>query len=444
MSTTIKSVCSAWADYINALDDLPILCDVKAFRDQFICDESFRKGLNEDCLAIIKNIYPKLKINDVHFVLPRQVKEKLGKDYEPSTEALALKSALETDKLLRRSILEMEPAHLGWREWRNNQINRYRREDQSIRCKQITFIPFAIELTKGCSGMCSFCGLSAEELDVVDVGFESAKDIYKHLLSELHRLSGPLAVAGVLYWATDPFDHPEYESFSELYAEEFGLWPATTTATGELNPQRLISLTKSEIQKRPWGLRCSLRSHYAFKKIFKTLSPRQRACISFIPQYKGSLSIPAIAGRAYDPLKVDQQLQDGGTIACMSGLLISIPSKEVRLITPCIAEPNHLNGYRTLAKCSFTSKKDLSEALDWLTQMMPCPNIELDTLLKITIDRSQFHLYESTKLVGLLECLFLAPASLRMLIAKSKGRWEVDNLFKHCLELIQHGVIITL
>jgi len=443
-TNSIDELCIRWSEYKAHLKSEPLLNQLKSFRDHLLCDEVFRKEVAEDAMSVIKKSFPMLGIKDISLFLPKEQRERLGSDVEPSNLAMMLIDALQIDVVQRKQLLAMEPVNDAWRCWRNKQIDRYQMEDKSLRGKQITHIPFAIELTEGCSGECRFCGLSAKSLKPNQESFERIHDIYRDLLFELHRQTGQLGMSGILYWATDPFDHPHYEAFSRVFAEEFGIWPATTTAIGELDIKRLHDLSQSELSNRPWGLRCSLRYPGAYKKIFKSLSARQRACISFIPQYRGGASSYAIAGRAYRPEQSKEQVNNGGTIACMSGLLISLPRRTIELLTPCLAEPNHKEGYRSLIKRKFKSESDIPEVIMEIMKWMPCPAITLETVLAVTIDECQYHLYQSLGLEEVLEFIAKKPITLKELLSNKSKSLSRERLLAYCLDLIQNGVLMPM
>lgn len=87
--------------------------------------------------------------------------------------------------------------------------------------------PFTVELSKGCSLNCYFCAVSAPR-------FQSAlpfdEDRWAGDLESFRTILGGGARHGVLYFATDPFDNPEYEKFAARFQQVLGEFPQTTTA----------------------------------------------------------------------------------------------------------------------------------------------------------------------------------------------------------------------
>lgn len=441
METNLPKITSVWLNYQTALKDLPKLSHIKAFRDQLLCDLNFRLTLEDNFHQVLASEYPMLGLCDVSLFLPSKLNKDITADLSPTLEAIILREALDLDTSFRHLQRQLQPSHGGWKIWRDLQISRYSREDISTRSSQITHIPYAIELSEGCSGGCSFCGVSAQALQNSGLPFKDGKEIYQILLEVLGNACGLLSQYGVLYWATDPLDQPDYECYANLFHQKFGLWPITTTALAENHIERIRGMLRSPAAERPWGLRCSMRSRFAYHKLFKELTPLERGVIRFLPQYPESSSQHALAGRSFSKDTASQQIQSGGTIACMSGFLISLPKREIQLITPCLAEPKNVNGYRVLGRDSFTSIEDLPNAFNKLLEILPCPPIQLDTLLKLTIDLSQFYLYNSSNFPGLLERLNESPASLSQLTSEKMFSWSYPKLFSHCLELLQYGVL---
>ncbi len=441
METNFTKITNVWQNYQTALNDLPRLSQIKAFRDQVICDLDFRLSLEDNLHQVLASEYPMLGLCDVSLFLPSKLNKEIIEDLSPTLEALILRDALDLDANFRHLQRQLDPSHGGWMIWRNLQIGRYSREDTSTRSSQITHIPYAIELSEGCSGGCSFCGVSAQALQNSGLSFKDGNELYQALLEVLGNACGLLSQYGVLYWATDPLDQPDYEYYANLFHQKFGLWPITTTALAENHIERIRGMLRSPAAERPWGLRCSMRSRFAYRKLFKELTPLERGVIRFLPQYPESSSQHALAGRSFNKDTASQQTQSGGTIACMSGFLISLPKREIQLITPCLAEPKNLNGYRVLGRDSFTSIEDLPNAFNKLLEILPCPPIQLDTLLTITIDISQFYLYNSSNFPGLLERLNESPTSLSQLTSAKMFSWSYPRLFSHCLELLQYGVL---
>jgi hypothetical protein len=430
-----------WYAYRTALKDDAGIGVLKEFRDRLICDQGFSRAFNDDPKTVLNNNYEALTTRDVSLFLSQPVQERLGAIGDFSDRALLLRRTLDLDHFQRKHIKLLHPAHSGWDVWRQLQITRYQQEDPSPRGVQITHIPFAIELTQGCSGACAFCGLSAPPLSDHGHDLTALADPFRRLLKELHGHCGELGPYGVLYWASDPLDHPHYEAYADLFADEFGTWPGTTTALAETQLDRVRQIIDSDAMERPWGLRCSLRSASAYRQICHGLSVQERAQLRLLPQYKQSSSILAAAGRSFNPDTNPRQMEVGGTIACMSGLLISLSRLDIQLITPCRAERQNRNGYRVLASTQVSLADHLVDGVPHVLRNLPCPTIHPQQLLRVNIDSSQFPLYSSDLFPDLLVRLNEQPSSIAELCQQVIPSVDHHQLITHCLALMQVGAL---
>lgn len=438
---TVNQINDSWTLYKEAVSKDSRLSFIKAFRDRLICDSRFSKAVGDDLKSALTECYPRLTFADIVPFVSSTIREQIIGDINPSDEALILKQSLNLDAIQRNTIRELGPLHKGWNDWRNLQIQRFSQEDKSLRASQITHIPFAIELTQGCSGGCAFCGLSASPLHSRGEEISQDKNAFESLLRVLHNLAGDFGRYGILYWATDPLDHPHYELYADQFAETFDIWPSTTTALGETQLDRIRRLIAGPQLNRPWGLRLSMRSPSAFTQLCKHLSPQERAMVRLLPQYNSESKSYAIAGRKFEEKKQVLQPEVGGTIACMSGFLISLPKQKVELITPCLADSKNINGYRTISKVTVESEvESLADCVSTLCQNLPCPPIHLDTRLKVSIDNSQFHLYPFDAYPNLLTRLENHSASFKELALELR-HGSMPELYAYCLFLVQTGAL---
>jgi len=441
MAMQYEDLVKEWETLLRQASESARLSQLKEFRDDIQCLVGFSDELGGDFQRILSERFPLLRPADIYDHSTREVQLKIGNRPDPSEESVLLRNALLIDSRVRHVFRNAEPTHRGWSSWRRQQIKRYSSEDSSAREKQIMYIPFAIELTQGCSGGCSFCGLSAPKLSGLGNRFSEVEDEFRELLLELRTSAGRFGQCGILYWATDPLDHDEYTSFARVFEEVFDIFPGTTTALGETYPSRLKALINSNARKRPWGRRCSLRNQAAYKTIKRVTSASQRFGISFIPQFINIPKTKALAGRQLTHESIDNQQSQGGSIACMTGLLINLPSKHTNLITPCLAEAMNPNGYRTVI--AQLSKKDarLAESVSTLINELPTPSVNINDRVMMMIDPSQYNLYKKPGLPDLLKDLDQTPRSLKQLVEESQDLIDSQLSIRYYLELIQHGVL---
>jgi len=273
-------------------------------------------------------------------------------------------------------------------------------------------VPFAVELTEGCSVGCWFCGLSAARLGRTAAADGPALDGWRGILEALAGLFGPFASRGPLFWATDPFDHPQYEAFAEIFSELFGSYPMTTTALPLADPGRTRRLIRRLAADRGPGLRFSVASRRALDAVHATFSADELIDVDLVLANRESLHGLATAGR------MREKAQDGGTrpalerhklreaatdaaaaayavhetIACVSGFLISLPARRVRLVSPVRASDRWPNGYAILYEAGFSDADELAarlaDAVERHMPVEPAPDMRLALAAGMTVRES--------------------------------------------------------
>ena len=441
MTAEYLSLLHEWSELQDEAKNSPRLLLLKKFRDDFICLPDLRDELRSDPFSILRTCYPGLDARDIFGHVSHEVQRSLGSNHNHSYESTRLRQALNIDKKSRQLFRSLGPLHSGWRSWRSRQMNRFASEDSSIRSEHIMHIPFAVELTEGCSGGCSFCGLSASYLEQSDSSFQLVGASFTDFLLQMNSVHGEFGKCGILYWASDPLDCVDYVLYAEAFRDVFNVFPSTTTALAAKYPQRFKAYIDAGGLERPWGLRCSLRSVIEYKQINESLSLYERFSICFIPQYREYASSQAIAGCSYNSNSSNDQQKQGGTIACMSGLLVSLPRLSVELITPCLAEPHHQNGYRSLLHAHPTSASELTKSSEVIINQLPNIPFSLNDDLAVTIHPSQYSLYMNPEFPNLLDNLAHKSCSLHQIVGSISDRTQIQRIMLYCLELIQFGVL---
>jgi radical SAM family RiPP maturation amino acid epimerase len=233
----------------------------------------------------------------------------------------------------------------------------------------IPHIPFAIELSKGCSVGCWFCGVSAPKLDGHYVYSEQNAAAFRAMLQALARIIGRAAgEKGVLYFATDPLDHPDYERFCHDFAHEFGAFPRTTTALGLKHVARtreLIRLTGRHADPR---VRFSILTAKMLDRYRSELSASELTNISFAVVNKGSFMGTSYAGRARERPAPSMSPSQGlaTSISCLSGFRINLVDRTVRLLSPCPSTDRWPDGYFVYDEGTYADADDFA----WLLQQM--------------------------------------------------------------------------
>jgi radical SAM family RiPP maturation amino acid epimerase len=253
--------------------------------------------------------------------------------------------------------------------WRRRQIARGLFEVGEARNSQIVHAPFALELNVGCSVGCWFCGISAPKLTDIFAYTRENRDLWRNVLSVLHEEIGNAASRGFCYWATDPFDNPDYERFVTDFHDILGAFPQTTTALALRDPARTRRLLRLSERRGCFSNRFSIFTLRRFKEVHAEFSPRELRAVECIPQNKESDLSFANSGRARERAQRSAKRQGSefsdpaGTIACVSGFLINMVERSIKLITPCRATDSWPLGYVIVDEARFGSAPDLQREI---------------------------------------------------------------------------------
>ena len=247
--------------------------------------------------------------------------------------------------------------------WRSRQRARLRSE---IGCASdvIPHSLFAFELSRGCSVGCSFCGIDAAKFG----GAASYDEWHLEWLGMLRGLAdrfGDALGSGFLYWGTDPLDNPDYVEFAQAFHSVCGLEPQITTAIPLRNQALTCRILDRAAQATLVPHRFSILSLNVLRRVLRTFTAEQTLHVELIMQHREAGALKANAGRAYygKPNPVYLANDEGPetlvptTIACVTGFLVNIAERRVRMISPTAASAAWPNGYivfddRTYSDCA--------------------------------------------------------------------------------------------
>ncbi len=263
------------------------------------------------------------------------------------------------------------PADPRLRAWRDRMISRCVGELGPARADQIVHAPAAIELSKGCTVGCWFCGVAAPKFEFRWPYSPENAVLWRECLEVLGEVYGPSAKHGFLYWATDPLDNPDYEHFLTDFRDVFGVCPQTTTAQGQKDIERTRRLIRLATQMGSAIDRFSVLALNSLNRIHDGFTPEELLRVECVPQNKEATEagnyLKSNAGRARKfAAKRSGELvteQQSSTIACVSGFLFNMVEKSVKLISPCNANDRWPLGYWVIASGTFGSAGSLRDLL---------------------------------------------------------------------------------
>ena len=385
-----------------------LFANVKRFRERWGADDRFRKEVVQDAAAAFAGA-------DLADLDPESLAFywRPGARVDPAAPEVIANQRIEDEAQAYFEFARADDgAILAYREWRARQRARCAFALGPIFSPLTLHLPFAVELTRGCSLGCWFCGVSAIPLQAV---LETDLLAWEEMLCALKGVFGTTADRGFLFWATDPLDHPDYEDYAVTFARVLGRFPTTTTAAAHSDfgrTRKLISLSRAGDSP---ALRFSIVSLRRLNELHAEFPPVEIADVSLVPVNRESVLALAEAGHArrkgkrlpekiarerekitraaYVPVIEPEALQHR-TIACVSGFLVEPIEQRVRLITPEPCSDRWPDGYAVLDEARFERAGELAPALEGIVarcmQSDPPPRLALQRGIELDA-RSPHH-----------------------------------------------------
>ena len=232
----------------------------------------------------------------------------------------------------------------------------------------------AVEMAVGCSVQCSFCAFDAGKLETVfDLSRPENRELVCAVAAGMLGVLGWPATHGMLYWCTEPHDNPHYVRLLEFWQQLTGAMLCTATArAGEDWVRELVDYyTTGPV---PWP-RISVLSRGMMRRLHKAFTPLELRDVTLLMQQKDGEALRAKVpgGRekmlqnlveADDLRKVDFENPPAGfeppqgSIACISGTLVNMVERTVKLISPCYTTLEHRYGYRVFDETKFDDRPE--------------------------------------------------------------------------------------
>jgi radical SAM family RiPP maturation amino acid epimerase len=362
-------------------DDMHTLAHIKRFMELLVGDAAFRVKLR-DSLGNLKALADEHRLDfDLDAALPLFHVKYMHHRYQESEAQWPMAKAWDDymkEMIIHRDLIrdsggceEVNPRFHAWRE------RQMLRTDSQLGSAGSSIVhPIAaFELADGCSVGCWFCGISADRFKGYWAYDDESSALWNGVVHEMVELFGTAAQTGFCYWGTDPSDNPDYPRYLRDYYKHTGMLPQTTTAA----PLKNVALTREIIglfdEYRCVTNRFSILTTKYMHQVHAEFTPDELMGVELVLQGKEALTVKANAGRVMerrDALreagkaeKADELTKnEQGTIACVTGLLVNMVHKTVKLVTPTPASKRWPLGYRIYEEAKFRSAAEFRDVVE--------------------------------------------------------------------------------
>jgi radical SAM family RiPP maturation amino acid epimerase len=415
VSNAAKFYRDAWDR--RSSEELHTLAHIKRFMECLTGDPGFRKKLADNFNGDLRAVAEEYGIDaDPALMLPlfSTAHMKYRFTDEGTQWPLAkLWDAYMQDILQHRDMLrqlgDTSKNNPRFHNWRQRQMARCYSELGSM-APAITHPIIGLELSEGCSVGCWFCGISADKFKGYWPYTESNATLWRDVLAEVADVFGTGAQTGFCYWGTDPSDNPDYPRFIEDYYEVVGALPQTTTAA----PMKNVAWTRQVLalfnKHRFVCNRFSLLTLKAMQQVHREFTPQEIFGVELVLQNKEAIVGKANAGRA---MERKHRMEKGGktarlamldsdqsTIACVSGFLVNMVTRTVRLVTPTRSSERWPLGYRIYAEATFSTAAEFRAIIDDMIEAHMPEDLSGDDILAFRPDLPYNQLADGFELSG--------------------------------------------
>ena len=346
---------SATAEYVAEV------AHVKRLLECWETDESFRARLQED---------PESAARERGLLADASATRPLWDwDFDrtqPVAPVVARYRAFVSEKFAHRDELRRasKPNSAHFHAWRLRQMFRTNSQLGVAKAHGIVHPLAAFELSKGCSVGCWFCGVSAPKLGDNLPYSEANRDLWRQVCQVWREEIGEAAEQAFLYWATDPLDNPDYEHFACDFHELCGYFPQTTTAIPHRDFERTRRLLRLSEERGCLLNRFSILTPGILQRVHASFTAEELAFVELVMQMPKETTSKAVAGRARErALQRGETDLQPSTIACISGFLVQMVERTIKLITPCPASSRWPLGYVVHGERSFSDGESFRSAL---------------------------------------------------------------------------------
>lgn len=355
---------------------------LKRFFERFSADPEFMRNLQSDFEDTLKKNHIRIDREEVRYLF-----EKSSQDIPDSVKKM-WEIVQSKQKWVEQFYLkDCLPSNSSMLTWRNRQIKRQKYDLGPFFTKTNIHSSLAVELSQGCSVGCWFCALSPDSLKNT-YSHQSHQEEWIRFIQIMKSFLGDAIKSTFLYWATEPFDNPDYEKFCIDLYNETGVFPPTTTAVAHKDIDRIKEFIKISSKHGSWLNRFSLTSLGIMRTVHKNFTEEELAEVECLPLNKNANYTYGNSGNFRERTKADPSLlieqdeklrtapwhnQDidystsedyaNGSICCVSGFLVNMVSRKIQLISPTTATDKWPLGYIIFDEAKFENIEDLKTTL---------------------------------------------------------------------------------
>lgn len=336
------------------------VAEIKRVLEYYTMDAEFAQQWKQNSRKALKHIGIDIE--------PRRIRRLLEAEYadDPITEEVEIYRQFIENKIKSRCYMQQSgcvPKNSDIAGWREQQIKRCWIE-MGARNQSLIHAPLMFELSDGCSVGCGFCGLNAGKLKKICMHTEENALLFRQILRYMKELLGKAAGSGTCYYATEPLDNPDYEKYIGDYYDILGTVPQTTTAAAMRDTDRTKHMLYDFSHKYNTIHRFSVLNLEEFHEIMERFTPIELLNVELIPQFEEAPSNHfSCAGRN----RCNDEYEGGyniETICCISGFIINMARREIRLISPCGVDSEHPTGEKIFCIKKFENFEEFKSTIE--------------------------------------------------------------------------------
>jgi radical SAM family RiPP maturation amino acid epimerase len=386
-------------------EQLSRIARVKRFQELLIGDAQFRIALAGATSALgdsaaLERYLPVVGL-DLHTLRPLWDPQVAGATFDRNrwpvvSEWLDWQKDLAEYRHRLRDLGSAGTANPEFDEWRRRQIVRLSTELPPANAHVQIYPPIAFELSDGCSIGCAFCGVSAAKFKGW-LPYGENRTLWREVVAATVNMFGRAAALCACYWATEPFDNPDFLRFIDDVYQATGFLPQTTTAAALRNIEQTRECLTLANRYGCGYPRFSVLTNRQLQTIHATFTPEELVNVDIVNHAKGALTKKAPAGRLFKP---DAPLTEHATIACVIGFLVNMVTRTIRQIVPTLPSEQWPDGYRVLGEATFWDGAEFERALRALQSANCRRDRDPNRVLKFRSDLKYEQVQSGFKLAG--------------------------------------------